>query len=160
MFLSVRFCHFSSLWRRRKTFPLLRHTSLHYGTKPGHFETSKIHFPTSEGVSEVSERASERVSGASERTSEWPSTYVSILVFFRPQCLLPSILSQVVRSSTVLIVTTRLCCELFCDAIWISTRISENSSATSRAVACHSTPGARCRDTKHACMTSRKRYAF
>ena len=30
---------------------------LHYGTKPGHFETSKIHFPTSEGVSEVSERA-------------------------------------------------------------------------------------------------------
>ena len=32
---------------------------LHYGTKPGHFETSKIHFPTSEGVSEVSERANE-----------------------------------------------------------------------------------------------------
>ena len=29
--------------------------TLHYGTKPGHFETSKIHFPTSEGVSEVSE---------------------------------------------------------------------------------------------------------
>ena len=28
---------------------------MHYGTKPGHFETSKIHFPTSEGVSEVSE---------------------------------------------------------------------------------------------------------
>ena len=28
---------------------------LHYGTKPGHFETSKIDFPTSEGVSEVSE---------------------------------------------------------------------------------------------------------
>ena len=26
---------------------------VHYGTKPGHFETSKIHFPTSEGVSEV-----------------------------------------------------------------------------------------------------------
>ena len=25
---------------------------LHYGTKPGHFETSKIYFPTSEGVSE------------------------------------------------------------------------------------------------------------
>ena len=74
--------------------------SFHYGTKPGHFETSKIHFPTSEGVSEVSERmrersggrdqseqsgASERVSGASERTSEWPSTYVSILVSSRPQ---------------------------------------------------------------------------
>ena len=33
--------------------------SVHYGTKPGHFETSKIHFPTSEGVSEVSERANE-----------------------------------------------------------------------------------------------------
>ena len=32
---------------------------LHYGTKPGHFETSKIHFPTNEGVSEVSERANE-----------------------------------------------------------------------------------------------------
>ena len=32
---------------------------LHYGTKPGHFETSKIHFP---------------------------STYVSILVCSRPQC--------------------------------------------------------------------------
>ena len=29
--------------------------------------------------------ASERVSGASERTSEWPSTYVSILVCSRPQ---------------------------------------------------------------------------
>ena len=33
---------------------------MHYGTKPGDFETSKIHFPTS------------------ERTSEWPSTYVLI----------------------------------------------------------------------------------
>ena len=32
---------------------------LHYGTKPGHFETSIIHFPTSEGVSEVSEQAKE-----------------------------------------------------------------------------------------------------
>ena len=32
---------------------------MHYGTKPGHFETSKIHFPPSEGVSEVSERANE-----------------------------------------------------------------------------------------------------
>ena len=37
--------------------------TLHYGTKPGHFETSKIHFPSSEGVSEVSERASERANG-------------------------------------------------------------------------------------------------
>ena len=50
---------------------------MHYGTKPGHFETSIIHFPTSEGVSEVS--------GASKRTSEWPSTYISLLVCFRPQ---------------------------------------------------------------------------
>ena len=33
---------------------------VHYGTKPGHYETLKIHFPTSEGVSEVSERTSER----------------------------------------------------------------------------------------------------
>ena len=32
---------------------------VHYGTKPGHFETLKIHCPTSEGVSEVSERANE-----------------------------------------------------------------------------------------------------
>ena len=32
---------------------------MHYGTKPGHFETSKIHIPTSEGVSEVSERVNE-----------------------------------------------------------------------------------------------------
>ena len=32
---------------------------VHYGTKPGHFETSKMHFPTSGGVSEVSERANE-----------------------------------------------------------------------------------------------------
>ena len=32
---------------------------VHYGTKPGHFETSKICFPTSKGVSEVSERANE-----------------------------------------------------------------------------------------------------
>ena len=47
--------------------------ALHYGTKPGHFETSKIHFPTSE-----------RCERTSERTSEWPSTYVSILVCSRP----------------------------------------------------------------------------
>ena len=33
--------------------------AMHYGSKPGHFETSKIHFPTSEGVSEVSKRANE-----------------------------------------------------------------------------------------------------
>ena len=46
----------------------------HYGTKPGHFETSIIHFPTSE-----------RCERTSERTSEWPSTYVSILVCSRPQ---------------------------------------------------------------------------
>ena len=32
---------------------------VHYGTKPGHFETSKIYSPTSEGLSEVSERANE-----------------------------------------------------------------------------------------------------
>ena len=47
----------------------------HYGTKPGHFETSMIHCPTSE-----------RCERTSERTSEWPSTYVSILVGSRPQC--------------------------------------------------------------------------
>ena len=57
---------------------------LHYGTKPGHFETSKIHFPTSEGVSEVSERSGGRErseqSGASERVSgasEWVNGRVS-----------------------------------------------------------------------------------
>ena len=32
---------------------------IHFGTKPGHFETSKIHSPKSKGVSEVSERTSE-----------------------------------------------------------------------------------------------------
>ena len=42
---------------------------VHYGTKPGHFETSKIYSPTSE-----------RCERTSEWTSEWPSTYVSILV--------------------------------------------------------------------------------
>ena len=42
--------------------------AVHYGTKPGHFETSKIHFPTSEGESEVSERASER---ADERVAQY-----------------------------------------------------------------------------------------
>ena len=64
-----------------------------------------IHFPTSEGVSKVSERAnewaqrrarakravrskqtSERCERMSKRTSEWPSTYVSILVCSRPHC--------------------------------------------------------------------------
>ena len=40
---------------------VLFHSPVHYGTKPGHFETSIIHFPTSEGVSEVSkEQMSER----------------------------------------------------------------------------------------------------
>ena len=34
-------------------------SAVHYGTKPGHFETSKIHFPTNKGVSKVSERANE-----------------------------------------------------------------------------------------------------
>ena len=34
-------------------------SSMHNGTKPGHFEAFKIHFPTSEGVSEVSERTNE-----------------------------------------------------------------------------------------------------
>ena len=42
--------------------------SLHYGTKPGHFETSK-HLLSHEQGSERSERASKRVSAA-ERASE------------------------------------------------------------------------------------------
>ena len=33
--------------------------TMHYGTKPGHFETSIIHFSTSLGESEVSEQANE-----------------------------------------------------------------------------------------------------
>ena len=53
---------------------------MHYGTKPGHFETSIIHFPTSKGVSEVSERC-ERMS---EQTSELPSTPICILLLFWP----------------------------------------------------------------------------
>ena len=78
---------------------------MHYGTKPGHFETLRIHFSTSEGVRKVSERAnewaqqraqvkwavrskraSERGERTNERTSEWPSTYVSIFGWSRPQC--------------------------------------------------------------------------
>ena len=47
---------------------------IHYGTKPGHFETSKIHFLTSEGVSEVSERANECVVRVKERMGERAST--------------------------------------------------------------------------------------
>ena len=60
---------------RRQGCTTRRHstTTPHYGTKPGHFETSKI-------------RTSERCERTSERTSEWPSTYVSILVCSRPQC--------------------------------------------------------------------------
>ena len=65
------------------------------------------YFPMSEGVSEVSERAnewaqrrarakravrskrtSERCERTSERTSEWPSTYVLIFGYSRPQCSL------------------------------------------------------------------------
>ena len=41
------------------SLPLATVSPLHYGTKPGNYETSKIYFPTSEGVSEVSERANE-----------------------------------------------------------------------------------------------------
>ena len=48
-------------WRRKSGFKKGEKKKLaatmHYGTKPGHFETSIIHFPTSEGVSEVSELA-------------------------------------------------------------------------------------------------------
>ena len=55
--------------------PMRQMQQMHYGTKPGHFETSKIHFPTSEWCERTS-----------KRTSEWPSTYVSILVYSRPQC--------------------------------------------------------------------------
>ena len=40
-----------------------------------------IHCPTSEGVSKVSKRCKR----TSKRMSEWPSTYVSILVCYRPQ---------------------------------------------------------------------------
>ena len=50
---------------------------------------NSLHFPTSSGVSELagwSKRISERCERMSERTSEWPSTYVSILVCSRPQC--------------------------------------------------------------------------
>ena len=36
----------------------LQSGTLHYGTKPGHFETSKIHFPTSERGERMSERTS------------------------------------------------------------------------------------------------------
>ena len=45
-------------------FLVTKEEELHYGTKPGHFESSRIHFPTSEGVSEVS-----AAEGASEASS-------------------------------------------------------------------------------------------
>ena len=63
---------------------------MHYGTKPGHFETLKIHFPTSSGVSKVSERASQRgekcgaskrVRGESERANRRASGQVLQSVF-------------------------------------------------------------------------------
>ena len=44
-------------------------TTMHYGTKPGHFETLN-HTLSHERGSERSEPASERVSGASERANE------------------------------------------------------------------------------------------
>ena len=37
-----------------------------------------------EGASEAS--SPEQANGESERTSEWPSTYISILVYSRAQC--------------------------------------------------------------------------
>ena len=46
--------------------------AMHYGTRPGHFETSIIHFPTSEGVSEVSERSES--SGARKQENERASS--------------------------------------------------------------------------------------
>ena len=67
--------------REEEESRLVKSELAHNGTKPGQFETSKIHFPTSKGVSEVSERC-ERTS---ERTSEWPCSYVSVLVCSRPQ---------------------------------------------------------------------------
>ena len=50
---------------------------MHFGTKPGHFESSIIHFPTSEGVSKVTER----VSGASERANGRASDQVLTSLF-------------------------------------------------------------------------------
>ena len=64
VFLSSESCHLRPQVKRKQT--------LHYGTKPGHFETSKIHFPTSEGVSEVSERANERTD---ERVAQYLRLY-------------------------------------------------------------------------------------
>ena len=40
-----------------------------------------IYCPTSEGVSKASERANKRMS---ERTSEWPSTYICVFLYFWP----------------------------------------------------------------------------
>ena len=59
---------------REKERQRIQRQTVHYGTKPGHFETSIIHFPN-EGV---------RCERTSEGTSEWPSTCVSILVCSRP----------------------------------------------------------------------------
>ena len=92
---------YEDLWLRR--LALKAWTKPHYGTKLGHFQTLRIHFSTSEGVSEVSERAnewtqwrawakravrskqtSEWCKRTSERTSEWPSTYIFVLLYFQP----------------------------------------------------------------------------
>ena len=67
---------------------------MHYGTKPGHFETSKMNFPMSEGVSEQTSersrghkrseqsRAREQVSGVSDRTNGRASGPALTSLFF------------------------------------------------------------------------------
>ena len=79
----------SAVSARLESAIAIGHWSMHYGTKPGHFETSKIHFPTS------------------ERTSEWPSTYVSILVYPRPQCNGLDVFHNMPHWSEVLLVSLK-----------------------------------------------------
>ena len=64
---------------------------IHCGAKPGHFEMSNHSLSHKQRSAQAkravrSERTSERCERMSERMSEWPSTYVSILACFRPQC--------------------------------------------------------------------------
>ena len=47
-----------------------RFSMMHYGTKPGHFETSIIHFPSNERVTEVSAARHANKASRAEQASE------------------------------------------------------------------------------------------
>ena len=66
--------------------PSSLHRQTHYGTKPVILRHQKFTFPQArESAKWESEQTSECCEQTSKRMSEWPSTYVSILVCSRPQ---------------------------------------------------------------------------